>query len=140
MEVTFPDGTVVRAVGLHRRDENAAWRTFGLYLDRQWCPSWPAIVVDWEDFGLPVCSTEAAQAIRDAFDRARDGERVEIGCAGGLGRTGTALACMAVLSGVPPDDAISWIRSHYQRSAVETTGQEAWVHWFAASDGGVGRQ
>ena len=36
LEVTFPDGTVVRGEGLLRRSENAAWRTFGLYLDQRW--------------------------------------------------------------------------------------------------------
>jgi hypothetical protein len=47
---------------------------------------------------------------------------------------------MAVLSGVPPDDAVSWVRSHYQPSAIETIEQESWVRWFAANQFGTVRQ
>lgn len=134
MEVTFPDGTVVRACGLARRDDNRSWRTFGLYLDARWQPDWPAETIDWEDFGLPRTPDDAARAIRATFDRARSGEHVEVGCYGGLGRTGTVLACMATLAGVPVEDAVAWVRAHYQDSAVETAEQDAWVHWFAARD------
>jgi hypothetical protein len=132
VEVAFPDGTVVRGAGLAQRAENAAWRGFGLYLDPSWEPTWPAIVVPWEDFGLPACPSDAARVIRDVFARAMSGEHIEIGCAGGLGRTGTVLACMAVLAGIPVDTAVVWVRTHYQPAAVETPAQEAWVRWFAA--------
>ena len=40
------------------------------------------------------------------------GERVEVTCGGGTGRTGTVLACMAVLAGVAADDAVGWVRAH----------------------------
>jgi protein-tyrosine phosphatase len=79
----------------------------------------------------PAEAAAAAAQIRDAFERAWAGERVEVGCAGGLGRTGTVLACMAVLAGVPAADAVEWVRAHYDRHAVETPEQEAWVAWFA---------
>jgi hypothetical protein len=133
VEVIFPDGTRVRACGLAQRDDNRCWRTFGLYLDDRWQPDWPAEVIDWVDFGLPRAPEDAARSIRAAFERARKGERVEVGCLGGLGRTGTALACMAVLAGVPPEEAVAWVRAHYQTQAVETTEQEAWVHWFVTN-------
>ncbi|HVB65731.1 MAG TPA: protein-tyrosine phosphatase family protein [Nitrolancea sp.] len=132
MSVAFPDGTVVRGAGLAQRDANATWRSFGLYLDARWQPTWPAIVVEWEDFGLPTHPFSAAEAIQDAFARASSGEHVEIGCAGGIGRTGTVLACMAVLAGVPPDAAVAWVRTHFRSDAIETPVQEAWVRWFAA--------
>lgn len=131
MEVVFPDGTVVRGSSLASRDENATWRTFGLYLDERWRPTWPAVVVAWEDFGLPQAPDEAAAAIQSAFGRAASGEQVEVGCFGGIGRTGTVLACMAVLAGVTPAHAVSWVRSHYHPSAVETAEQASWVAWFA---------
>jgi protein-tyrosine phosphatase len=57
---------------------------------------------------------------------------VEVACGGGTGRTGTVLACMAVLAGHPADDAVAWTRRHYRRHAVETPGQRRWVRWFAA--------
>ena len=55
----------------------------------------------------------------------------EVACGGGIGRTGTVIACMAVLAGHPADDAVAWTRRTYRRRAVETPGQRRWVHWFA---------
>jgi hypothetical protein len=129
--VTFPDGTHVRAASLADRRADDHERAFGLYLDERWAPTWPADVVAWPDFGLPAEPDVAAGQISDAFLRARRGELVEVGCLGGSGRTGTVLACMAVLAGVPPAEAVSWVRSAYRREAVETAEQEAWVQWFA---------
>jgi protein-tyrosine phosphatase len=129
LKVAFPDGTQVRAASLVARDD--AEPDFGLYLDSRWEPTWPASIVDWEDFGLPRDADAAAGQIEDAFVRAKSGSRVEIGCAGGLGRTGTALACMAVLAGVPPEGAVAWVRRNYDARAVETVEQQEWVLWFA---------
>ena len=58
------------------------------------------------------------------------GERVEIGCHGGRGRTGTVLACMATLAGIRAEDAVEWVRANYHRDAVERE-QPQWVLWFA---------
>jgi protein-tyrosine phosphatase len=52
-------------------------------------------------------------------------------CGGGNGRTGTAIACMAVLAGHPAGDAVAWTRANYRPRAVETPGQRRWVLWFA---------
>jgi len=92
VDVRLPDGTVVRALSLSERKEKDPSRDYGLYFDSKWRPTWPADVVEWEDFGLPANSEVAAEQIRQAFLRAKRGERVGIGCIGGLGRTGTALA------------------------------------------------
>jgi Swiss Army Knife protein, DSP-PTPase phosphatase domain len=136
--VTFPDGSHVRASSLADRREDDPERAYGLYLDARWAPTWPADVIAWPDFGLPVDPTVAAQQITDAFLRARRGELVEVGCLGGSGRTGTVLACMAVLAGVEPAEAVPWVRAAYRREAVETADQEAWVLWFAARRGKSG--
>jgi hypothetical protein len=130
LRVVFPDGTAVEACGLRDRREDAADRDFGLYLDPRWAPTWPAELIEWEDFGLPAEPTRAAERIRAAFGRARAGERVEVGCAGGLGRTGTVLACMATLAGVPAAEAVGWVRATYDERAVETEEQEAFVGAF----------
>jgi len=132
--VVFPDGTRVRASPLAERREDDPERTFGLYLDAHWAPTWPAALVDWPDFGVPANPDVAADQIADAFRRAQDG-LVEVGCIGGKGRTGTALACMAVLAGVPGEDAVAWVRDVYRPEAVETAEQEAWVAWFAGYAG-----
>ena len=132
MKVVFPDGTAVEACGLRDRQEDAPDRDFGLYMDPRWAPTWPSELIECEDFGLPADPARASAQIRSAFERARRGERVEVGCAGGLGRTGTVLACMARLAGVPAADAVEWVRANYDRRAVETPGQEAFVHTSAA--------
>jgi hypothetical protein len=140
MEVRFPDGTVVRARPLAERNADDGWRTFGLYCDPAWMPDWPAGIIDWPDFGLPADPARAAAQIVAAWERARSGERLEVGCLGGRGRTGTVLACLAILSGVPAAHAVAWVRSTYHPEAVETPEQEAWVQWFAdllESSGGL---
>lgn len=52
--VGFPDGTRVSASSISERSADDPERTFGLYLDARWEPTWPADLVDWEDFGLPA--------------------------------------------------------------------------------------
>jgi hypothetical protein len=128
--VTLPDGSRVRAVSLAERQVDDPERAFGLYLDERWAPTWEADLVAWPDFGLPDEPEVAAQQISDAFDRAKRDELVEVGCLGGSGRTGTVLACMAILAGVAPGEAVGWVRSAYRPEAVETAEQEAWVEWF----------
>ena len=129
--VVFPDGSRVRAASIVDRRVDDPDRAYGLYADPCWEPTWPADVIAWRDFGLPENSEVAAQQIASAFSRARRGELVEVGCLGGSGRTGTVLACMAVLAGVPSSDAVAWVRAAYRPEAVETAEQEEWVRWFA---------
>jgi hypothetical protein len=129
--VVFPGGTEVRALPLRKRREADAERDFGLYCDERWAPTWPAEMIDWPDFGVPSDGETAAAQIRAAFARAQAGERVEVGCVGGLGRTGTVLACMALLAGVPAAAAVEWVRKNYDPRAVETVEQEEWLAWFA---------
>jgi len=129
--VTFPDGTRVRASSIYDRRVDDPERAFGLYLDAHWEPTWPAEVIPWRDFGLPADGESAARSIESAFARARGGDLVEVGCIGGSGRTGTVLACMAVLAGVRAADAVGWVRGAYRPEAVETAEQEQWVAWFA---------
>jgi protein-tyrosine phosphatase len=71
----------------------------------------------------------AAEALREVWTHA-DVERVEIACSGGHGRTGTALACLVVLDGLPTADAVGYVRQHYSRHAVETPWQRRFVSRF----------
>ena len=87
--------------------------------------------IDWPDFRVPRDDVSAAAAIERAYLLARDGRLVEVTCGGGTGRTGTVIACMAVLAGHPADDAVAWTRRSYRRHAVETPGQRQWVRRFA---------
>ena len=131
--IALPDGTAVRGRGLREPLPAGPEPEFGLYLarPRRWEPGWPGAWVDWPDFRTPRDGPAAAAAILDAYERARAGLRVEVACGGGVGRTGTAIACMAVLAGHPPADAVAWTRGHYRSRAVETPWQRRWVLWFA---------
>ena len=129
--VRFPGGPTVDAVGIRDRWPDKPGRDYGFYLNARWAPTWHADVIEWEDYGLPAEPEATAEAIRDAFSRAEQGQRIEVGCIGGLGRTGTVLACMAILAGIAPGQAVEWVRNHYDPAAVETSAQEDWVLWFA---------
>lgn len=58
------------------------------------------------------------------------GERVVVACRGGLGRTGTAVACLLVDGGTGPDEAIAAVRAA-RRGTVERPGQEEFVRGWA---------
>jgi len=70
--------------------------------------------------------------LADLWQRAVS-ERVEVACNGGRGRTGTALACLAVPDGVPASNAVRYVRRHYDLRAVETPGQRRFVDRFQRS-------
>jgi protein-tyrosine phosphatase len=129
--VTFPDGTRVLASGWLQRKNGESAPDFGLYLDPQWKPTGPNVMLDWPDFGVPNDRDAADREIRGAFERARAGERVEVACIGGHGRTGTVLACMAILAGVPAAQAVEWVRSTYCRRAVQEPSQQYWIDRFS---------
>jgi hypothetical protein len=90
-------------------------------------PPWPTRRVRWPDFWIPLDRADALAALTEALDRARAGERVEVACHGGIGRTGTALAALAVLDGLPAADAVRWVRERYHPRAVETPWQRRWL-------------
>jgi hypothetical protein len=129
--VTFADGTTVIGARFLVDDPYTCDEppTFGLYLDEHWAPPWDHAHLPWVDFGVPD-AVALRVALEDVLDRARRGERVEVGCLGGHGRTGTALACLAVLTGTPPGEAVAWVRAAYCDKAVETDEQRAFVAAF----------
>lgn len=90
-------------------------------------PSWEVRRIVWPDFGVPADRDDAVAALREGLRRAQEGRLVEVACRGGRGRTGTALAALAVLDGMDPADAVPWVRRAYHRRAVETPGQQRWV-------------
>lgn len=98
-------------------------------------PAWPVRWVDWPDFRTPRDEEDAVAAVVEAYRAARSGTRLEVTCTGGTGRTGTVIACLCVLAGHPPADAVAWTRAHHRPHAVETPGQRRWVQRFATSVG-----
>lgn len=132
--VELPDGRRLRGTGARKPRGEVTAPDFAVYLlgrdptTRPWSYRW----VRWPDFRLPSSTDDATAALSQAWERAGE-ERVEIACGGGIGRTGTALALLATMSGVAPEDAVAWVRTHYHRRAVETRRQRRWVEGAAAS-------
>lgn len=124
--VALPDGTKIRA--RPRRSPVDVEPEFGLYLCtlRPLSSPWDSGWIWWPDFGLPLHTDGALATLRDVHERARS-ERVEVACRGGVGRTGTAIALLAILSGVEPAHAVPWVRENYRPAAVETPWQRRWV-------------
>jgi hypothetical protein len=85
--------------------------------------------VRWPDWWLPVDRADARDALLELWRRA-EAEQVEVACSGGQGRTGTALACLAVLDGVPAADVVRYVRQHYNPRAVETPWQRRYLRQF----------
>ncbi len=104
---------------------------FGLYLLGTPPPlvSWSSRWVRWPDWWLPADPADARDAVGELWHRA-EAERVEVACTGGRGRTGTVLACLAVLDGLPALDAVGYVRRHYHPRAVETPWQRRYVRRF----------
>ncbi|HZG02209.1 MAG TPA: protein-tyrosine phosphatase family protein [Streptomyces sp.] len=129
----LPSGRLVRGRGLRRPLPAGPRPAFALYLlGREPSPvDWEYRWIRWPDFRLPSDRAAAADALREAWERAGT-ERVEVACGGGRGRTGTALACLAVLDGIPGREAVAYVREHYDRHAVETPWQRRFVHRFQA--------
>jgi protein-tyrosine phosphatase len=100
---------------------------FTLVLAAGPAPAWPHRRVRWPDFWVPIDTGDAVDALHEARRRAITGERVEVACTGGVGRTGTALAALAVIDGLTPADAVHWVRAGYHRRAVETPWQRWWL-------------
>ncbi|MDJ0356898.1 protein-tyrosine phosphatase family protein [Paenarthrobacter sp. PH39-S1] len=131
--VRLPSGRLIRGRGLRRPLALGLMPDFGLYLlnDPPLPMGWDARWVRWPDFCLPLDRHDAVCALREAWQRSTS-ERVEIACAGGHGRTGTALACLAVLDGVPASDAVAYVRQYLGPWAVETPWQRRYARRFPA--------
>lgn len=127
----LPSGRLVRGRALRRPLPPGPEPDFALYLLSRQPPQvgWEARWLRWPDFRLPIDREATAEALREAWSRAET-ERVEIACAGGRGRTGTALACLAVLDGLPGGEAVDYVRTHYAAGAVETPWQRTFVRRF----------
>lgn len=130
--LTLPSGARVRGRSVRHPAPSGPHPTYGLYLTwpRPPATTWPQAWVRWPDFGLPLRFETAALALVHAYD-ASFSQRLEVGCSGGRGRTGTGLAALAVCAGLAPDRAIAHVRAQYDRHAVETPWQRAYLAWFA---------
>ena len=133
--VGLPDGVLVtaRSFGSPR---TRLPPDYGVYLcarrarrrhARAWTGTWRARWLDWPPLGVPRDSAAAVDALREAHQRAARGERVEIACGSGRSRTGTALAALAVRTGLDADEAVTWVRHNYPPASVITRRQRQWL-------------
>jgi protein-tyrosine phosphatase len=133
--ILLPDGAEIAGRGLRYPSPAGPIPEYGLYLGSSRLRgrhdfSWPHDRIDWPDFLLPRDRDLAIRLIHGLHDRISSGERAEVACGGGVGRTGTVISCLAVLSGLDPVAAIAWTRANYHRRAVETPWQRRWVAGF----------
>lgn len=127
----LPSGRLVRGRGLRFPTPTGPPPEFGLYLQGRPPPPtpWRSRWVRWPDWWLPLDQVDARGALLEVWQRAAV-ERVEVACSGGRGRTGTALACLAICDGVPPAEAVVYAREHCDPRAVETPWQRRLVKRF----------
>lgn len=149
--VDLRDGVTVFASSWFDRPANQSvdidWPDVGFYLDGSWSqttmlcspgfrprfagykPS-KLMIYPWPDLGLPREPARFRRALHWLLRQAAEGRRVEIGCAGGHGRTGTTLAGLLVLQGMTTPRAIQTIRRDYCHDAVETKSQTEMLQRF----------
>jgi ADP-ribosylglycohydrolase/protein-tyrosine phosphatase len=84
------------------------------------------------DMEVPTDPTAFRATLADVLARVRDGERVVVACRGGLGRTGTAVACLLVDAGVPADEAIARVREARPGTIERRVQEEFVLTWVAA--------
>lgn len=136
--LVLPDGARLRARGLGKPKPEGPEPEFGLYLGSPRMRAkydasltWEHRWIRWPDFLLPRDREGARREILGLHARAVAGEAVEVACLGGVGRTGTVLACLVTLGGMGAEEAVSWVRENHHARAVETPWQRRWVRWFA---------
>jgi protein-tyrosine phosphatase len=82
--------------------------------------------------GKPPKSVMAVDALLDEIRDVRAASDVVVACMGGIGRSGTIVACALVAAGQSPDRAIAHLRAVRHPTAVETRAQVAFVEAYAA--------
>ena len=92
---------------------------------------YPCVFYDWTDYGVPR-SPYILQLVKAAAELIREGKKLDIGCMGGHGRTGTFVALLAVeLLGAKAAEAIGMVRDNHCKEAIETYSQRAFIYGFA---------
>jgi protein-tyrosine phosphatase len=122
--VTLPTGLRIRG---RRIRDTVSPADFALLLADGPVPTWESRRIRWPDFWIPTNRADALDALHEAHRRAQAGDRVEVACLGGIGRTGTALAALAILDGLPAEQAVTWVRANHHHRAVETPWQRWWL-------------
>jgi hypothetical protein len=94
------------------------------------------IRINWPDGGVPVLTEKDWRSLIKKLRNVRSRSNKEtlhilVCCVGGHGRTGTALAILAALTGIAPADPVIFVRAEYCRKAVETKAQCRYIREIA---------
>lgn len=81
--------------------------------------------------GAPPRTMDEMDEILGSLADARSGGNVAVACMGGVGRTGTVVACALVAAGLEADAAINEVRKIRHPTAVETDAQVEFVRGYA---------
>lgn len=130
--ILLPNGVTIYASSHHHfRDKDELHPDFGVYLDTIWSPDCLAYSIPWNDHGLPTISLDDVGHVAiSLMEYAKAGKKIEIGCIGGHGRTGTLIAMLAILGGVRGKNAVRWVHKNYCEEAIESDQQEWLPLWF----------
>jgi len=85
------------------------------------------LLYPWPDYGMPKDRKCLMRSLSWLLKQVEQEKIVEIGCMGGHGRTGTALAALLVLQGIPAQDAIRRVWRRYCEEAIESKSQLAFI-------------
>lgn len=80
------------------------------------------------NFGVPPDAAKFREAIRRIAARLQAGESVLMHCAAGMGRTGSAAACVLKALGLRTDEALDRVRA--AGSNPQNAAQSGFVEWF----------
>jgi len=80
------------------------------------------------NFGVPTDADAFRRGIERVASALRAGEAVMMHCAAGMGRTGSAAACVLKSLGVPTADALRRVRD--AGSNPQNAAQSGFVEWF----------
>ena len=80
------------------------------------------------NFGVPPDPGRFREAIQRIADRIRAGDAVLMHCAAGLGRTGSAAACVLKALGASTGEAVDRVRA--AGSNPQNASQSGFVDWF----------
>lgn len=143
-ELVLPDGTKIQVSSQFTRKTAEELKTApdmgcAFYLASSWQPGDIQYSINWPDMNIPAVPMEQIKwAANEMLRLAREGKRVETGCVGGHGRTGTFLAIILLqITDFTAEQAIDWVHEKYCTEAIESEVQEWYIAAHYAVDHGL---